>query len=90
MGRKRKQKNYIVEKGHYKGHTFTGRSPSEAALKLASRGVTEIHLRGTGTNKVHVYRGSRKKVKTPRAMRDKLGETCWKPNVRKIRTERKK
>ncbi len=89
MGRK-KVRNFVVEKGHYKGHVFTGRNPRQAALKLASRGVSEIVIRETGSKTLHFYRGSRKKVKAPKNAPKWLGSTISKPNVKKIRTTREK
>jgi hypothetical protein len=42
---------------------FVNRYPSGAAKKAAVRGVKNIRLLEVGTNKVHVYKGSVKKVK---------------------------
>ncbi|MGD0954815.1 MAG: non-histone chromosomal MC1 family protein [Methanotrichaceae archaeon] len=34
---------------------FTGKSPRQAALKAANRGVKDIRLRERGTKKVHIF-----------------------------------
>ena len=36
---------------------FAGKSPRQAALKAANRGVTDIRLRERGTKKVHIFTG---------------------------------
>ena len=51
-------------KGNEEG-VFTGRSPRQAALKAANRGVTDIRLRERGTKKVHIFTGERKQVNKP-------------------------
>ena len=88
VGKMGKKRNFVVEKGSYKGHVFTGRTPRQAALKLANRGITHIVIRETGTKTLHIYRGSRKKVKAPKNAPEWLGNTVYKANVRKIRTEK--
>lgn len=42
-------------------HTFTGTAPRQAALKAATRGYTKIALLENGTNKVHLFCGSRER-----------------------------
>jgi len=44
---------------------FTGRAPRAAALKAANRGYTEIRLREKGTQKVHIFRGTRVPHRVP-------------------------
>lgn len=45
------------------GSTFTGRIPSQAAKKAATRGVKNIYLRELGGVDVRYYKGSVKKIK---------------------------
>jgi hypothetical protein len=63
---------------------FTGRSPRQAALKAASRGKADIYLRERGTDRVHHYKGERKKVRAPDNKPDWMPEMVWKPNVSKV------
>ena len=74
----------LREKGEDTEHIFTGRTPRQAALKAANRGSTKIELRERGTKKVHMYRGSRKKVKAPANRPNWMPAEIWKPNVKKI------
>ncbi len=62
---------------------FTGKSPRQAALKAANRGITDIRLRERGTKKVHIYSGSRKQVAAPSNRPDWMPAKVWKPNVKK-------
>jgi hypothetical protein len=65
-----KKKYYLLKKGS-KVSVFTGRSPRQAALKAAARGITEIKLRERGrrnkdrTYTIHVFSGSVKVVDAP-------------------------
>lgn len=68
-------------------HVFTGSSPRRAALKAATRGFTNIRLRERGTDRVHIYKGSRKKVAAPEDRPEWLPAKVWRPVVRKIRIE---
>ncbi len=84
------KKRYFVlldENGNEIG-VFTGRQPRQAALKAATRGYTTIRLRERGTNKIHIYEGSRKKVPAPPNAPSWMGSEVWKPVVRKIGIER--
>jgi hypothetical protein len=45
---------------------FTGASPAVAAKKAATRGVKKIFIRETGTEDIHEYKGSVKKLKSPK------------------------
>ncbi|MDY6865476.1 MAG: non-histone chromosomal MC1 family protein [Halobacteriota archaeon] len=63
--------------------TYMGRSPRQAALKAANRGVKNIHLRERGTLKVHMYTGTRKKVKAPANRPSWMPADIYKPNVKK-------
>ena len=44
---------------------FASRQPRGAALKAATRGATDIHLRERGTKRVHVFTGSISMVDPP-------------------------
>ena len=67
---------------------FTGRSPRQAALKAANRGITDIRLRERGTKKVHVFTGERKQVDKPTGAPAWMPAKIWKPFVKKVGTER--
>jgi hypothetical protein len=67
---------------------FTGRQPRQAALKAANRGYENIRLRERGTKKVHVFTGERKQVKKPKGAPAWMPAKIWKPNVKKIGTEK--
>ncbi len=64
--------------------TYIGRSPRQAAMKAANRGIKKIHLRERGTMKVHMYEGTRKKVKSPANRPDWMPAEIFKPNVKKL------
>jgi len=100
MARKKKaraaRKYYILKRGS-KVSIFTGRQPRQAALKAATRGYTDIRLRERGrrnrdgTYTVHVFRGSRKKVKVESAAAVRwLPNEVWKPTVKKVKVDRVK
>lgn len=93
---KAKRKYYILKAGR-KVSIFTGRQPRQAALKAATRGITDIKLRERGrrnkdgTYSIHIFKGSRKKVTVPAASRVSwLPAQVWKPVVRKVRVDRVK
>lgn len=67
---------------------FTGRSPRQAALKAANRGYIDIKLRERGTKKVHLFAGKRKQVKKPKNAPAWMPDKIWKPNVKKVGTEK--
>jgi hypothetical protein len=63
------KKNYVLVNSNTLRDTdsvFTGASVYAAAKKAAARGYKKICLRRTGTNTVHEYKGSVKKLKTPK------------------------
>lgn len=64
--------------------TYIGSSPRQAALKAANRGFKKINLREKGTMKVHIYEGTRKKVKAPANRPDWMPAEIFKPNVKKV------
>ena len=74
-------------KGNEDG-VFTGKSPRQAALKAANRGVTDIRLRERGTKKVHIFTGERKQVKKPKNAPAWMPAKIWKPNVKKVGVEK--
>ena len=69
-------------------HVFTGSQPRRAALKAATRGFKDVRLRERGTDRLHIFRGSRKRVRAPEGSPDWLPSMVWKPVVRKMRLER--
>ena len=83
------RKNFVLqEKGQDTNTVFSSRQPRGAALKAASRGHTDIRLRERGTNRVHVFKGSRDRVSAPSNAPGWLGKQVWKPNVKKLGVER--
>ncbi len=64
-------------------HVFTGSSPRRAALKAATRGFGDVKLRERGTDRLHVFKGSRKKVPAPANRPAWLPSQIWRPVVRK-------
>lgn len=89
-------KNYTLrQKGKDTDHTFTGRSPRHAALKVATRGFKDIQLREhkrkrDGMWRVHVFTGSVEKVPKPASAPAWMPDTINKPKVRKIRADKLK
>ncbi len=81
---------FALRKGNREVAVFSGRSPRQAALKAATRGISDIQLRERGTKKVHVFRGSRKKVKTPSNRPSWMAAEVFKPNVKKLKINRLK
>ncbi len=61
------EKKYFVlmENGKDTSQVFASRQPRGAALKAATRGATNIHLRERGTKRVHVFTGSITMVTPP-------------------------
>jgi len=62
------KRRFILQKKSGKGFKdttsiFTGRIPSQAAKKAATRGHKQIYLREAGTDDIRQYKGSVKKVK---------------------------
>ncbi len=99
MARRRKArrsatKYYILKKGRTSS-IYTGRSPRQAALKAATRGVNDIKLRERGrrnkdrTYSIHIFKGGREKVTVESENRPEwLPSKVWKPRVQKLRVER--
>lgn len=63
---------------------FTGRSPRQAALKVANLGTTDFGLRERGTKKVHLFKGWRTKIPAPNPKPAWMPDEVWKPNVEKL------
>lgn len=85
MAKRRPTKRYFVlrdARGREFG-VYSGRSPRQAALKVANRGVVDIRLRERGTKKVHIYRGTRTKITMTDERPDWMPSEVWKPNVSK-------
>jgi uncharacterized protein YpmB len=66
---------------------FAGKSPRQAALKVANRGYTDIKLREKGTKKIHVFQGKRVQVSKPKGAPAWMPDKIWKPQVKKVGTE---
>jgi hypothetical protein len=82
-------KNFALrDKAGKESAVFTGKSPRQAALKAANRGVKDIRLRERGTKKVHVFAGERKQVKKPANAPKWMPDKIWKPNVKKVGIEK--
>ena len=80
----REQKYFVlVQGGKDTDHVFTGSQPRRAALKAATRGFTDIKLRERGTDRLHSFKGSRKRVAAPADRPEWLPSQVWKPVVAK-------
>ena len=77
----------LMSGGRDTDHVFTGSSPRRAALKAATRGFTEIKLRERGTDRLHVFKGARKRVAAPSNRPDWLPAQIWRPAVKKVKLE---
>ncbi len=79
------EKRYFVlqKSGKDTNNVYTGKQPRQAALKAANRGEGEIALRERGTKKVHMYKGSRKKVSAPANAPSWMPSQIYKPVVKK-------
>lgn len=86
--RKSGKRHYVLRRGNKETAVFSGRSPRQAALKAATRGVTDIRLRERGTKKVHIFRGSVRKVAAPANRPSWMAAQVRKPNVKKVKIER--
>jgi hypothetical protein len=88
-----KKKYYLLKKGN-KVSVFTGRSPRQAALKAAARGIADIKLRERGrrnkdrTYTIHVFRGSVKVVDAPEKRPEWLPARIKKASVKKVGIEK--
>lgn len=88
-----RKKYYILKRGS-KVSVFTGRSPRQAALKAATRGISDIRLRERGrrnrdgTYTIHIFRGSVKRVSAPENRPDWLPAMVKKAIVKKVKIDR--
>ncbi len=80
----------LMQDGKDTEHVFTGGQPRRAALKAATRGFTDIRLRERGTDKVHTFRGSRRRVPAPENAPEWLPSMVWRPSVSKSGIQRLK
>ncbi len=78
----------LMQAGRDTDHVFTGSQPRRAALKAATRGFSDIKLRERGTDKVHQFRGSRRRVPAPENAPDWLPAMVWRPFVSKVGIQR--
>ena len=82
------KKYFVLMKGKIDSESvFTGSQPRRAALKAATRGMASIRLRQRGTDKVHIFRGSRKRVAAPMGAPSWLPAIVWRPTVKKLGIE---
>lgn len=80
----RKKRYFVLRKsGRDTNQVFTGYQPRQAALKAATRGITSIVLRERGTQKEHIFKGSRSKVSAPANAPSWMPSKIWKSNVKK-------
>ncbi|MGC8884944.1 MAG: non-histone chromosomal MC1 family protein [Candidatus Nanoarchaeia archaeon] len=77
----------LMQNNRDTNHIFTGSSPRRAALKAATRGFTNIVLRERGTDRIHVFKGARKRVAAPENRPEWLPSQIWKPVVKKVKLE---
>lgn len=66
------------------GGVFQGKTPRQAALKVANNDIKLILMRERGTSKVNVYIGERKQEKKPETAPAWMPALYWKPNVHAI------
>lgn len=91
MAGEEKMRYFVLMSGSRNtNHVFTGSQPRRAALKAATRGFKDIKLRERGTDRLHIFRGSRKRVRAPEGSPDWLPSMVWKPVVKKVRLEHTK
>ncbi len=92
---KSEMRNYILrEKNGKEVGIFTGRQPRQAALKAANRSKgtkskpVEIRLRERGTKKVHIFKGWKEAVPSPKNKPQWMPEKINKPYVKKVGLEK--
>jgi len=94
MARRKSAKKYYIFKKGSRTSVFTGRSPRQAALKAAARGISDIRLRERGrrnkdkTYTIHVFRGSVREVDAPANRPSWLPARIKKPMVSKVGIEK--
>ena len=79
----------LMKGGKDTSQVFASRQPRGAALKAATRGSTEIHLRERGTKRVHVFNGWTEMGDPPASAPDWLKGKgkIKKANVKKLRVD---
>ncbi|MBS71483.1 MAG: chromosomal protein MC1 [Thermoplasmata archaeon] len=78
----------LMKGGKDTSQVFASKQPRGAALKAASRGEKDIHLRERGgKGRVHVFTGWREQVRKPDNGPEWLPDKVWKANVKKIRVD---
>ena len=77
----------LMQGGRDTDHVFTGGSPRRAALKAATRGFADIRLRERGTDRLHIFKGARKRVAAPANRPEWLPSQIWRPAVKKTKLE---
>ncbi len=96
MAKRKSVKKYYILKRGSKISVFTGRSPRQAALKAAARGIKDIRLRERGrrnkdgTYTIHIFKGSYKMVDAPANRPSWLPAKIKKPVVSKVGIEKVK
>lgn len=83
----------LRDKDGNEASVFSGRNPRTAALKAATRGITDIRLRehkrtNDGKWRVHVFKGERKEIEKPANAPAWMPDKIWKPNVKKTGVEK--
>ncbi len=91
----KKKKYYSLLKGGKEVAVFTGSAPRNAALKAARRGHADIRLREHGRKKdgkwrIHVFKGSRRKVPKPANAPSWMPAMINKATVKKVKVEKVK
>jgi hypothetical protein len=82
-------KYFVLQQGgNDTEHIFSGKQPRQAALKAATRGFTDLNLRGRGTNKIHMFKGSVETVDAPANRPSWLPAKVKKAKVKKLGIKR--
>jgi hypothetical protein len=85
----KKSRNFVLrDKKGKESAIFTGKSPRQAALKAANRGIADIRLRERGTKRVHIFRGERMQINKPANAPKWMPDKIWKPKVEKVGIEK--
>ncbi len=79
------KKTFVLLKGNADTKVvFRNKQPRGAALKAASRGHKKIRLRERGTNRIHVFTGSRTRVAKQESFKCKGGGGRWTPSQQNL------
>jgi hypothetical protein len=87
-GRERDEKLRPAGRKRQRNRSFHGQSAPPGGLKAANRGYTDIKLRERGTKKLHVFTGDRVQVDKPKGGPAWMPDKIWKPQVKKVGTEK--